>query len=65
MDSDISTTDGLETRTTSHKQDKEFGLSYKIFQFNKEETRKVSFYTRNVYSGREKVPKITTTYFGK
>lgn len=34
MGSDISTIDGPDTRNTSHKQDKNFGLSYKIFQFS-------------------------------
>lgn len=33
MDSDISTIDGAETRNASCKQDKDRGLSYKIFQF--------------------------------
>lgn len=31
MDGDILTADGPETRNTSCKQDKDLGLSYKIF----------------------------------
>lgn len=53
---DILTIDGPETRNTSCKQDKDFGLSYKIFQ---------SHVRRNVYSGRKNVQNITTAYFGK
>lgn len=34
MGSDISTIDGTDTGNTPRKQDKDFGLSYKIFLFS-------------------------------